>query len=120
MKERQLDATVAVAAVLDARRAALAVRAPEPPRPGDVFLSRRTAEYPVEWMVVDAEDVRVRVVVLDDHPYVGSRDLELPARSLGGAGVLRCDLDAWVDASELEAELRTGALSSRVSDEAAR
>ena len=110
MRERQLAATVAAAAAIDARQSARAE--PGPPRPGDVFLSRRTDEYPVEWLMVeDNEANRARVVPVDEHPYVGSRDLELAPESLGGAGVVRCDLDAWIDAAELEPELRTGAVT---------
>ncbi len=119
-RDRQPMATAEVAAELRSREAPLTLREPAPPRPGDVFLSRRTAELPVEWLVLDAEAGRVRVVVLDDHPYAGSRDLELPSRSLGGAAVLRCDLDAWVDASELEAELRTGVLATSVVEDVRR
>ncbi len=109
-KERQLAATVTAGAEIDARQNALAELS-APPRPGDVFLSRRTADYPVEWLVIeDGENGRARVVPVDEHPYAGSRDLELAAESLGGAAVVRCDLDAQIDATELEPELRTGAL----------
>jgi hypothetical protein len=111
-RERQLAATVELAAEMAGNEASLAPRRSEPPRAGDTFLSRRTAEYHVEWLVVDDdEDGRVRVVPLDAHPFVGSRDLAPPERSPGDAAVLRCDLDAWLDASELEPELRTGTLS---------
>ncbi len=110
--ERQLAATVEAAAELNSRQDRLGSRRSEPPRPGDVFLSRRTAEFPVEWLMVE-EDAggRARVVPVDEHPYAGSRDLELAPESLGGAGVVRCDLDEWLDASELDPELRTGALT---------
>ncbi len=109
-RERQLAATVAAAAAIDARRSAAAE--PGPPRPGDVFLSRRAGEYPVEWLMIeDNAGGRARVVAVDEHPYAGSRDLELVPESLGGAGVVRCDLDAWIAAAELELELRTGVVT---------
>ena len=74
-RQRQRGATFEVAEKLSERRAAMAARAPEPPRAGDIFLSSRTAGFPVEWLVVDqADDGRVRVMPLDDHPFVGSRD----------------------------------------------
>ncbi len=112
-RDRQLPVSNEVAADLKRRQNAETARLADPPRPGDTFLSHRTAAFPVEWLMVeDDEDGRVLVVPLDDHPFAGSRDLELPARSLGGAVVLRCDLDAWLDAESLEPELRTGALSA--------
>lgn len=110
-KERQPAVTAEVAAELAERQATVAARLTEPPRPGDVYLSRRTADFPVEWLVLDHENGRVRVVPFDDHPFAGSRDLAVPPRTLGGAGVLRCDLDAWIDTADLEPELRTGALT---------
>ncbi len=110
-QDDQRSVTFDLAVELEERQSVETSRLSEPPRPGDTFLSRHTADFPVEWLVVDAtEDGRVQVVPLDDHPLVGSRDLELPESSLGGAGVLRCDLDAWLDASELDPELRTGRL----------
>ncbi len=110
--QRQLAATVEAAAELNARRDAQASRTPEPPRPGDVFLSRLTADFPVEWLMIEEdEDGGARVVPIDEHPYAGSRDLELSPEILGGAGVVRCDLDVRLDASVLEPELRTAALT---------
>ncbi len=112
MKERQLAATLEAAAELNAGQTDLVQRLSEPPKPGDVFLSRCTAGYPVEWLMIEeAAGGRARLVPVDEHPYAGSRDLELASGALGGTGVVRCDLDAWIDASELEPELRTGALS---------
>ncbi len=112
-RERQPAVSAEVAVELREREAALAARRSEPTRPGDVYLSRRTADFPVEWLVVEtAEDDRALVVALDDHPYAGSRDLELAAESLGGAAVVRCDVEAWIDGSDLEPELRTGTLAA--------
>ncbi len=109
-RERQLDATLAAAAELDERQTTRAPRG-EGPKRGDVFLTRRTADFPVQWLVLDTVDERVEVVPVDEHPYAGSRDLELPTPTLGGDAVVRCDLDAWTDAAELEPELRTATLT---------
>ncbi len=106
----QLAATVSAAAALNGRQSELTARVSVGPRPGDVFLSRRTADYPVQWLMIEKSASDARVVPLDEHPYAGSRDLELAPESLGGFGVVRCDFDAWLDVSELEPELRTGAL----------
>ncbi|MEM7588315.1 MAG: hypothetical protein AAF560_33315 [Acidobacteriota bacterium] len=111
-RAQQRGATVKTAVDLKIRQGRLTQRRQGPPEVGDIFLSRRTAEVPVEWLVMETgDDGRLRVMPLDDFPFVGSRDLELPARSLGGAGVLRCDLGEWVEPDAFEPELRTGALS---------
>ncbi len=110
-REQQLAATVEAIAKLDARQAGVAKRLPKPARPGEVFLSRSTADFPVEWLLIEEGAGGARVVPVDEHPYAGSRDLELTPEALGGAGVVRCDLDAWIDVAELEPELCTGALS---------
>jgi hypothetical protein len=91
----------------------------EPPRVGDTFLSRHSADYPVEWLTVDHNGGRrFQVVALDVHPFVGSRDVERTAP--GATGVVRCDVEAELDAAELETNLRTGTLTSAEMDEVRR
>ncbi len=107
-RESQWQATLDAAAAECERVAALETESM--PRPGQTYLNRRTAEFPVEWLVIEADAERLRVVPVDDHPLVGSRDLELPPTALGGPMVTRCDLDAWLDADRFEPELRTGML----------
>ncbi len=109
-KENQWQATLDAAAAERERAAALEAEAM--PRPGQTYLNRRTAEFPVEWLVIDADAERLRVIPVDDHPLVGSRDLELPPAALGGPMVTRCDLDAWLDADRFEPDLRTGVLET--------
>ena len=93
------------------REVRLEVENSDAPRVGDIFLSRRTADYPVEWLVVDDNGGRrFQVVLLDVHPFAGSRDVERSAPN--ATGVVRCDLDEWLDTGELETELRTGALTA--------
>lgn len=113
-RTRQLKATLDVA-----RRRQRTNRRSEPPRVGDTFLSRRTADYPVEWLVLnDNGGKRCQVAPLDVHPYAGSRDVKRSAPD--ATGVVRCDLDTWLDATELETELRTGTLTSAEMDEVRR
>ncbi len=76
---------------------------------GTTFLSRKTADFPVEWVLIEEAEERVRVVPLDVHPFVGSRDMERFAAE--ASGVVRCDLDAWLDPAAVERELFTGALT---------
>ena len=99
-KDRQLEATIELAAELRTMAAPRASGRSDGPRAGDTFVSRRTVDFPVEWLVteVDGEGL-VRVVALDHHPFVGSRDMVLPARSPGDDGVLRLDFRAGVEAS---------------------
>lgn len=81
------------------------------PRLGDVYLFNETDVDGLEWAVVDLEPGgRFLVVPLDDHPFVGSRDLELPIEALGGAACLRGGLEVWLNADRFDPEMRTGRL----------
>lgn len=77
---------------------------------GETYVSRRTADFPVEWVVVESDDDRRRVVLLDSHPLAGSRDLRLPPDVLGSPMIARCDWSAWLSAKDLETNFRTGVL----------
>lgn len=113
-RERRRIATEAAVAALAERRRHAERAAGKPPRPGDVFLFRRTAVFPVEWVVADdrAEDGRRFTVPLDDFPLAGSRDVELAAPAPGGAAVVRCDPGVWLEEAAFEGELRTGVLAA--------
>ena len=85
------------------------------PRPGDTYLSRSTADFPVEWLVVeqasDGRGRRCRVLPVDVFPLVGSEDFRFPEGALGGPQVGRCGFPTWLDADRFEPDLRTGALA---------
>ncbi len=87
---------------------------PDPsPCPGDTFVFRETAEVPVEWAVVERDPMDVRkllVVPLDAYPQIGSHDLGLHFGEPGRVANIRCDVDAWLEASRFEPKLRTGML----------
>lgn len=86
----------------------------EPPRPGDLYVLPDTADYPVEWLVVEEEGGeagRLLVVPADTHPLVGSGDVELPATQAGGPLSLRCRFGEWVSPGLLARGKRTGKLS---------
>ncbi|MEM9595699.1 MAG: hypothetical protein AAGD06_15610 [Acidobacteriota bacterium] len=106
-REQGWRQTLEAAKVLRGRTAASPGAAPEP---GELYLCRRTAEFPVEWLVVAVEGRRYRVVAVDDYPLVGSRDVELPSGALGGAAVARCGHGDWVGPKVLEPELRVAVL----------
>ena len=85
-----------------------------PPRLGDIFLLDEGGGAPVEWLAVeqDAEDLRrLLVVPADGNPFIGSRDVEVPAEAAAGLTSIRCDLGVWLDAGTLAPERRTGVLS---------
>lgn len=113
-RERRRIATEAAMAALGERRRQTERDAAEPPRLGDVYLFRRTAELPVEWVVAErrAEDGRLFVVPLDDFPFAGSRDVELSAPAARGAAIVRCDSGVWLEEAAFEAELSAGVLTA--------
>lgn len=84
------------------------------PRPGETYLSRATADFPVEWLVidhrVDHRGSRCRVLPVDEFPLVGSEDFRFPLGALGGPQVGRCGFPTWLDADRFESDLCTGAL----------
>ena len=81
------------------------------PRPGETYLSRSTADFPVEWLVVDQQGPRCRVLPVDEFPLAGSEDFRFPRQALGGPQVGRCGFSTWLDTGRFERDLRTGALS---------
>jgi len=93
------------------------------PCPGDTFALRELSEVPVEALVVerDAADVRrLRVVLADDYPQIGSHDVELRLGEPGRVANIRCDLGAWLDVSRLDIATRTGMLPSESLEEVRR
>lgn len=83
------------------------------PCPGDTFVLPETADYPLEWAIVerDPEDVRrLFVVPVDAYPQIGSHDVGLRLDEPGKTANLRCDVGAWLEASRFDMKLHTGAL----------
>ncbi len=100
-------------------RQGVRARAAQPPGPGDVFVFQETADYPVDWAVVDRhpDDAQLlRVVPLDDYPQVGSCDVGLRLGTSGRGANARCDLSIWLDVSVFKSELRTGILTEEKLD----
>ena len=88
-----------------------------PPRLGDVFAFAASAEYPVQWAVLEQDPhnpSRLLVVALDANPLVGSSDIALPTESSTGASTLRCAFTVWLDAGEFDPDLRSGSLAPEV------
>lgn len=94
-------------------------RGDEPPRPGDIFVFAETAEYPVQWAVIERSPEppnRLQVVAADLDPVLGSADVAVEAGARCGALTLRCRFAAWLDAAAFDPELRAGFLESEVLD----
>ncbi|MFN7963570.1 MAG: hypothetical protein U0002_20080 [Thermoanaerobaculia bacterium] len=80
------------------------------PRPGEVYLLRESADWPLSWLVVEEKPDRrqVRVVPIDTLPLRGGGDLELPAEHPLAPGWLRCRHSAWVAPRLFEPTLLRG------------
>lgn len=94
-------------------RRELADRRGEPPRPGDLYVLPETADYPVEWLVLEEEGGGagwLLVVPADTHPLAGSGDVEVPAKEAGGPLSLRCRHGERVSSGLLARGQRTGRL----------
>ncbi len=83
--------------------------------PGDLFVVRELAEFPVEWAVVarDPRDgSRLLAVPADAHPATGSADVRVPARGVGGPLNLRCGFSVWIPGGFFDPGLRSGRLEA--------
>jgi hypothetical protein len=83
------------------------------PAPGDLFVVREVAEFPLEWAVIarDDRDAGLLLVVpADAHPATGSPDVRVPPRSSAGPLSLRCRYRIWVPAGFLAANVPSGRL----------
>lgn len=106
-RTRQLQETLEVAAALKNR----SITTPgSTPSAGEMYLCQRTAEFPVEWLVLEGGDL-LHLVPVDDYPLTGSHDVELTSLATGSAAVARCHINALADASRFEPELRTRVLT---------
>ncbi|HEV2845580.1 MAG TPA: hypothetical protein VG477_12085, partial [Thermoanaerobaculia bacterium] len=93
---------------------------PRAPEPGDLFVLPETADFPVEWAVLDHRPGRLLAVPADTCPLTGSADVEVPRGELGGPLVLRCRYSVWGDAARFDPNRRTGTLDAVAVDRALR
>jgi hypothetical protein len=85
-----------------------------PPEPGDLFAFTETADFPVEWAVLDrrpGDAGQLLAVPADTHPLAGSADVEILASEPAGPLSLRCRFGLWLDASRFAPAHRTGTLT---------
>jgi hypothetical protein len=91
------------------------------PAPGDLFVLPETADFPVEWAILDRDPgppERLHAVPADANPLAGSADVEVPAGEPGGPLNLRCRYGVWIGADAFQPERRTGALAPAAVEEA--
>lgn len=83
------------------------------PAPGDLYVSERSADFPVEWMVVGADPARpgrLLVVAADAAPFAAGGDVAVPAAAPGGPLTLRSRFTVSVEPEDLLSEHRVGSL----------
>ncbi len=78
---------------------------------GDLFLHPATATWPLEWLLVQLEGGRARVVPADSFAAFAPSDLVVEADEPGGPLVLRTGRSAWIDAAQLAVDQRSGRVS---------
>ncbi len=86
----------------------------EAPQPGDVYVIRASAAWPVEWVVLDADPAdagRVLAVPADTQPLAGRADVSIPEDSPAGPLTLRCGLAVSLPRGIFDPQLRSRRLS---------
>ncbi|MCP3959120.1 MAG: hypothetical protein GY719_14815 [bacterium] len=84
-------------------------------RPGDLFVLPQSSELPVEWTILENDDMgpgRLLVVPADGNPMLGSADIAVPVDAERGALSLRCGFGVWTEAGIFAPELCTGRLET--------
>jgi hypothetical protein len=81
-----------------------------PPQPGDLFVLPETADFPVEWALLDRRSGQMLAVAADTNPLAGSADVEILPGEPAGPLSLRCRFGLWVDASRFDPSRWTGVL----------
>jgi hypothetical protein len=105
------------AAELQERDSAALAQSDLPPQPGDLFACRATADFAVEWAVLEGstgEPSRYRVVPADTFPPIGGGDVAVADDEPCGPLRLRCRHALWVPAAALDPALRSGRLARAV------
>ena len=95
------------------RRAAARDNGAGSPAPGDVYVLDRTAEFDVEWAIIDRDPgnaERLLTVPADGCSLVGSADVEVSEMAPFGPLVLRCRFGSWIDAECFDPGVRVGVI----------
>ncbi len=81
---------------------------------GDLYVLAQTADWPIEWAIVDSDPPRLLTIPADTSSLVGSSDVAVPASASRGSLSLRCKFGVWVDSSVFDQAAATGSLDSDV------
>jgi hypothetical protein len=84
------------------------LRERQPAAPGDLFVHRATAGWPLEWLLLQLHGGRAHVVPADSFAAFASSDLLVEPHEPGGPLTLRAAHSAWIDASQLDLDRRSG------------
>ncbi|MEM7585212.1 MAG: hypothetical protein AAF560_17615 [Acidobacteriota bacterium] len=86
--------------------------AAESPHVGGLYVLPQTAEWPIEWAVVDRNPPQVLTLPADTGSWVGSGDIALPSTALRSDLCLRCRFGLWVHARVFERGIASGSLDA--------
>ena len=83
------------------------------PWPGDLFVLVETADFSLEWLLVERERRgRCQIVATDTNPLLGLADMALPPEAQSGPLSVRCAVGLSIDVEILRRGERTGALAA--------
>lgn len=114
-KARSREALQEAVARYGRAEAKSAARGPEP-WPGDLYVLAETADWPVEWLVVERTPGHCRLVAADADPAPGSADVPVPAEAEGGPLTVRCAVHLQVGVGVLHRGERTGTVPPEILD----
>lgn len=111
LSARQRELVRASAAAARAHAAAAVPAAGAVPEVGDVFVLPATADFPVEWALLDRRGAVGPFLAVpgDSHPFLGSRDAEVETST--GFLNLRCQAAVWLEPAACQPDRRVGALA---------
>jgi hypothetical protein len=85
----------------------------EEPWPGDLFVLAETADFPVEWLIVErGRQGHCLAVAADANPALGCADVALPTEAAAGPLSVRCAVDLQIPVDRLRRGERTGVLEA--------
>lgn len=96
-------------------------RDPRGPAPGDLYVLRETADFPVEWAILEQDPAATDLwlaVPADTNPLRGPGDLWLGAGEPGGPLCLRCRFAVRLPRDLFERGRRTGAVAPEATERA--
>jgi hypothetical protein len=83
------------------------------PWPGGLYVLPETADFSVEWLLVERERRgRCRIVAADTHPLLGLADVAIPPEAPGGPLSVRCAVGLSIEIKSLKRGQRTGTLTA--------